>query len=145
MSKTRDKKAAADESIEGEQRQPGTSALEWAVAGISALGLTVVILYLVISALTDNNGPAQIEIRQLGVTAREDHYIVEFAAANLAGASVAAVEIRGELRDGTEVVEESSVTLDYLPRDSEREGALIFTKDPRAHDLVLSAGGYTDP
>lgn len=141
----RDKKAASDESSAKEPRQPGTSTLEWVVASVSGLGLAVVILYLVVSAFTGNNGPAEIDVRALGITAMEDHYVVEFSASNIDGASVAAVEIRGELQDGSEVVEENSVTLDYLPRDSERTGALIFRKDPRDYDLRLSAGGYTTP
>lgn len=144
MSKAARKKPQPAEEKD-EPRQPGTSMLEWVFAGISCLGLLAVLAYLVISAFTVENGPARIEVRPLGVTATADHYVVEFEAANVAGASVAAIEIRGELRDGSEVIEETSMTLDYLPRNSERAAALIFRNDPAAHELILWAGGYATP
>lgn len=63
--------------------------------------------------------------------------MVDFSASNRAGKSVAAVEIKGELRDGDDVVEETSATLDYVPQNFERFGALIFRGDPEACDLRL--------
>jgi uncharacterized protein (TIGR02588 family) len=127
------------------ERKPGTSVLEWVVAGISLLILAAAIFYLLTSAFTDESGPTQIAVRTLGVTPMEDSFVVEFAAESLAGDTVAAVEIRGELRDGDEAVEEASVTLDYLPKDSRRTGALIFRIDPADHELVLSAKSYATP
>lgn len=152
MNKRAEKKTGKDEASgpsnagnEKEPRQPGTSTLEWIVAGISFLGLAAVLCYLLISAFTEDNGPARIEVHATGVTAMGDHFVVEFSAANLQGKSLAAVEIRGELMDGQEVVEETSVTLDYLPRSSERTAALIFSEDPARYELQLSAGGYVTP
>ena len=41
--------------------------------------------------------------------------------------------------------ETSEATIDYLPARSEREGGLIFSRDPRGHELRLRAKGYAQP
>lgn len=146
MSKTAaEKKEKSPESENEEPRQPGTSTLEWIVAGVSLLLLVTVVAYLLVAAVTEGGGAAQIVVRPLGVTAIEERFIVEFAAENLAGQSVAGVVIKGELREGTDNVEEATVTLDYLPRNSIQTGALIFRNDPAGHELSLSATAYATP
>ncbi|TIU07622.1 MAG: TIGR02588 family protein [Mesorhizobium sp.] len=122
-------------------RKPGTSVTEWVVAGISSVALLAVLSYLVADGLSTRDGTARIVVLPLAVGVTEGGYVVEFAAANRAGKSVAAVEIKGELRNGDEVVEESSATLDYVPQ----ECALIFRRDPEAYDLRLFASGYSEP
>ncbi|MFQ6164035.1 TIGR02588 family protein [Sinorhizobium meliloti] len=126
-------------------RKPGTSVTEWIVAGVSCLALLAVLGYLILDGLSGRNGAADIIVLPTKVTAMNDGYVVEFAANNRAGNSVAAVEIKGELRDGEEVVEESSVTIDYIPQMSDRKGALIFRSDPKTYELRVSASGYSEP
>lgn len=118
-------------------RKPGTSIAEWIVAGVSCLALLAVLGYLIRDGLSGRNGAADIIVLPTEVTAMNDGYVVEFAANNRAGKSVAAVEIKGELRDGEEVVEESGVTIDYIPQKSERKGALIFRSDPEGYELRI--------
>lgn len=126
-------------------RKPGTSVTEWVVAGISSVALLAVLSYLVVDGLSTSDGTARIVVLPLAVAVTEGGYVVEFAAENRAEKSVAAVEIKGELRNGDEVVEESSATLDYVPQKSQRKGALIFSRDPEAYDLRLFASGYSEP
>ncbi|TCN36395.1 TIGR02588 family protein [Sinorhizobium americanum] len=126
-------------------RRPGTSTVEWIAAGTSSLALLAVLAYLVVEGLSEPKGTAQLVVLPVQVTSTNGSYVVEFAAENRAGRSVAAVEIQGELRKGDEVVEESSALLDYIPQQSERKGAVIFQRDPKAYELRLFARGYTDP
>ncbi|RWM14876.1 MAG: TIGR02588 family protein [Mesorhizobium sp.] len=140
-----DKQQKQQSDDKGKTRKSGTSLTEWVVAGISSVALLAVLSYLVIDGLSARNGTARIVVLPLAVAATEGGYVVEFAAANRAGKSVAAVEIKGELRNGDEVVEESSATLDYVPQESQRKGALIFRRDPEAYDLRLFASGYSEP
>nr|WP_234826740.1 TIGR02588 family protein [Sinorhizobium meliloti] len=115
------------------------------MAGVSCLALLAVLGYLILDGLSGRNGAADIIVLPAEVTAINDGYVVEFAANNRAGKSVAAVEIKGELRDGEEVVEESGVTIDYIPQKSERKGALIFRSDPEGYELRIFASGYSEP
>lgn len=133
------------QSSKAAARKPGTSITEWIIAGISCVALLSVLAYLVADGLGAHNGAPQIVVLPVGTTASHGGYVVEFSASNREGKSVAAVEIKGELRDGNEVVEESSVVLDYVPQKSERRGALTFTTDPEGYELRLYAGGYIEP
>jgi uncharacterized protein (TIGR02588 family) len=140
-----DKQQKQQSDNKGMTRKPGTSVTEWVVAGISSVALLAVLSYLVVDGLSTRDGTARIIVLPLAVAVTEGGYVVEFTAANRAGKSVAAVEIKGELRNGDEVVEESSATLDYVPQESQRNGALIFRRDPEAYDLRLFASGYSEP
>lgn len=145
MTKTATRNMANGKEPEKPKLLPGTSRLEWIVAGISAAGLGAVVFYLTFIALTGGNGPAQIDVAVSGVMQRDSGYVVEFAAMNRGGKSAAGVEIVGRLTEGRQVVEESSVTLDYIPQHSQRRGGLIFLNDPQQYDLQLSASGYFEP
>lgn len=46
---------------------------------------------------------------------------------------------------GGEVVEEGEATVDYVPSSSERRGGLVFTRDPRRHELTLRVKGWAEP
>lgn len=130
----------------GDRREPGTSTIEWIVAGVGCLLLLAVIAYLLTDALSGRNGgTTSIVVETVRIEAGAGGYVVEFSASNRGGKSVAGVEITGELRQDGEVVEERSVTLDYVPQHSERIGALIFRNDPQAHELRIFATGYITP
>lgn len=126
-------------------RKPGTSMTEWIIAGISCVALLSVLAYLVVDGLSAHNGAPRIVVLPVGTTPNNGDYVIEFSVSNQGEKSVAEVEIKGELRDGDQIVEESSVVLDYVPQKSERRGALIFTADPDGHQLRLFAGGYIEP
>jgi uncharacterized protein (TIGR02588 family) len=114
------------------------------MAAISCVALMAVLVYLVFDGLNARDGTADILLRPGEIVRTDGGYAVEFSALNRSRKSVAAVEIKGELHSGDEIVEESSVTLDYLPQRSERHGALNFRRNPQAHEIRLFAGGYTE-
>lgn len=126
-------------------RKSGTSVAEWIVAGVSCVALLSVLAYLVVGGLTTQDGVPRIVVLPMRTMAGNGGHVIEFSASNQGDKSVAAVEIKGELRNGEAVVEQSSVVLDYIPQNSERRGALTFTADPAGHELHLFAGGYVEP
>ena len=75
-----------------------------------------------------------------------DHgYVVQFRALNEGGSTAAEVTIEGELVGPDGTTERAEAVLDYLPPRSDREGALLFTTDPRRGELRLRATGYAKP
>ena len=139
------KKASGQEPSEV-SHVPGTSVLEWVLAGASALCLTAVIASLVFIALNEpSSDPAQIRLSTEQGTESESGYVMEFSAFNPAAGSAAGVEIQGRLLDGDAVVEESRVTLDYLAKRSKQRAALVFRNDPRTHQVQLRVTGYFEP
>ena len=122
-----------------------TSRLEWFAAFVSAAILLGMIGYMVVYGLTQPNSPPQITLVGGKVEQIGSGYRIEFTARNDGSQTAAALQIRGALRVGDTVVEESRAVIDYVPGASERKGGLIFTRDPRQNTLELRSEGYSNP
>ena len=79
------------------------------------------------------------------VTPAAQNYVVTVSLTNQSRRTAAAVQVEGVLKRGGEEVETSSATIDYVPGHSDAKGGLIFTEDPRAHQLELRVTGYEHP
>ena len=122
-----------------------TSRLEWAVA---LLGLVLVLGaagYMAAYGLAGPKRPPVLMIEQVSVVPVEGRYALRFEARNEGDATAASVQLAAELLEDGEVVERAEAVLDYLPRDSRREGAFLFSRDPQAYVLDLRIEGYTAP
>jgi uncharacterized protein (TIGR02588 family) len=136
--------AGREEGLEA-RRQGYVPKWEWAV-GIVGLVLVVgTIGFLLYRAVTVGSTPPDIAIRVASITQSGSGYLVEIVVNNSGDETAAMLEIEGELKDGTEVVETSTVVIDYAPTQSSRKAGLYFTEDPRAYELSLRAVGYQTP
>lgn len=116
--------------------------------GIGLLGFVLVvgsIVFMLFEAVTGDNSAPDVIVRMELIEPTETGFLVVFRAVNEGGSTAAGLTIEGELRSGTESVETSSTTIEYLPSHSEREGGLFFTLDPRQYELQLRATGYEEP
>lgn len=120
--------------------------LEWVSAGIG-LVLTLAIVALIgREALNGETAqPPAIEVVAGRVTPIQAGFVVEVTALNRSGGTAAGVEVEGALMSGTDEVETSGLTFDYVPGHAQRRGGLFFTQDPRRHRLQLRALGYQAP
>ena len=75
----------------------------------------------------------------------EKGYLVQFRASNQGGSAAAELTIEGQLTGPDGDTEASEAVLDYLPPRSDREGGLVFSRDPRVGQLSLRAKGYAKP
>lgn len=123
----------------------GTSLAEWVVAAFGAIGLAVMIGYMIYVGATQTDGPPEIVLQETGTRPAGDAFVVEIVARNRGDSTAAALNISGTLMEGDTVVEESKATIDYLPKQSEREAGLYFTKDPARYRLVLRPEGFAAP
>lgn len=144
---SRDHSEADQTSGDGEEGQvvTGTAPLEWAVAAIGAAILAGVIGYLVHDGLAGSGAPPDLSVRVVTVIPVKAGHLVQVLVLNDGHSPAAAVEVVGELKEGDTVVEESTVTVDYLPQMSEKPAGLMFTADPAEHELTVRAAGYADP
>lgn len=123
-----------------------TSALEWVVAILGLAVVAAAAIYMTLYAASGAEGPPLLRISEVSVTPMgEEAYAVRFHARNDGGSTVAAVHLSAELRQGEAVIERAEASLDYLPRNSHREGAFVFTHDPQAYELRLRFEGYSEP
>lgn len=119
---------------------------EWVLAAIGAIVTLATIGFLVYEGLAEGGGGVPELIVEAGaVTPQGSGWAVPVEARNTGSATAASVRIVGQLRDATGVVEESEMTLDYVPEASSRAGTLLFTRDPSTSTLEVRATGYELP
>ncbi len=135
------------ERSEGQAAQDAqeTPLLEWIMALVGAALIVAAVGFLLYEALTQGDEPPRVVIEVLDVTVQDGRFLVEFDARNTGDETGAGVTIEGQLLQGGEPVETSSVTLPYVPGHSTRKGGLFFTEDPTQYDLQIRALGYERP
>ena len=117
--------------------------------GIALFGLALVvgaIGFMLYEAAAGDSSPPDVTVRVDSILPTRNGYLVRFRAINEGGSTAEGLTVEGRLlRNGTEAVENSNTTIEYVPAHSEREGGLFFTSDPRQYELQLRAKGYEKP
>jgi uncharacterized protein (TIGR02588 family) len=124
---------------------PGGDTVEWLLGALSAVAVVALIGFLLYQALAVGNLAPEFEVMAGRIEQRGGAYYVEFRALNRGKITAAGATVEGTLMGGDREIETSEVTLDYLPAQSERSGALLFQNDPRTYRLQLAVKGYRNP
>lgn len=124
----------------------GPSLLEWVAGALGALIAIAMLVILSVEAIETNGQkvPA-LSVQPSSIAQGGGSYVVEVKVSNASSTTAAAVEVEGVLMDGARTVESSRLSLSYVPGHSERDGGLIFSRDPRQYQLQLRATGYERP
>lgn len=122
-----------------------TPLLEWVSAAIGALITLGLLGFIAWEGFAGSRAaPAAVTLEASALHRTPGGYTVEVTAWNRTDSTAAGVAIEGALGpDGA--VEKSRATISYVPGQSERKAALVFTKDPRRHGLRLRVTGYEAP
>lgn len=128
------------------QQPTGTSALEWAVAAVGAVLVAAAIIYLIWYGIVRPDGPPELTLRPLSEAKQmEGGYLLPVELKNQGYSTAANVEIAGELRAGSESVETSHASIDYVPQQSTRKAYFQFTENPADYTLELRVEGMAKP
>ncbi|MDQ0319254.1 uncharacterized protein (TIGR02588 family) [Pararhizobium capsulatum DSM 1112] len=119
--------------------------IEWATGAVSALIVLAMIAWIAFQAPGEQDGLPELRVQVANTHKTGNGYRLAFTIYNDGRRTAAAVPVTGRLLDGTQLVEEREVTLDYVPAQSNVSGALLFNTDPGQHSLEISASGYEDP
>ena len=120
--------------------------LEWLAAAIGFMLVAGTIGFLIYSAITEENTPPKLVVKTDSITANGGGYLVKFSLYNDGENNAADVVVEGKIAEGEKDLETSSVTIDYSPSHSRREGALLFTKEPKSgENFQIRALGYQKP
>ncbi|MFC7051451.1 TIGR02588 family protein [Hansschlegelia quercus] len=119
--------------------------LEWAVGIAGALATLAVLGVLVREAVTYQEGAPVLISTVTGVTPTPAGYVVQFQTENRSPSTVAEVVVDARLKQGDRVLEQASVTLDYVARKSSRDAGVILRADPASGTLELSASSFRAP
>jgi uncharacterized protein (TIGR02588 family) len=144
----RSKITALDEPLSVSQKQQENNAIpiwEWITAAIGFVLVASVIGFLLYEALSGNQMPPDVKLSVASIVRAQNGYLVKITAVNQGGITAEGVIVEGELRSGTEAVERSRTTIDYLPPRSEKRAGLFFTRDPQQFELQVRPFGYEEP
>ncbi|MDO9418439.1 TIGR02588 family protein [Pararhizobium sp.] len=119
--------------------------IEWLTGILSALLVVGMITWVGKEALTQTGEPPELATSIIRTEPIPGGYRVMFEIVNSAETTAAAVAVRGQILENGEVKEESDVTFDYVPAESEATGAMFFRTNPAGKELRVMPVGYTDP
>lgn len=122
-----------------------TSPLEWLIAALGALLVSGAVAFLLHDAVTEPDSPPLLEVGVDTVIAGPQGFVVKFRIRNGGQETAASVQVAGELRSDSGVVEQAETTVEFVPAEAERGGGLLFTRDPSRYRLELRALGYDEP
>jgi uncharacterized protein (TIGR02588 family) len=122
------------------------SSWELVAAAIGAAIVVATLGFMVYEAMTaPPNAVPQIVVRVDSIVPYPSGYVVEIRAINAGDATAAAVQVHGELRSDTGVVDQSESTVDFVPARSWRPGGLVFKNDPRRYQVEVRPVGFDRP
>ncbi len=132
---------------ESQSQQDSTTFGEWIAASFGLILVVFALGTIFYRALNENSTPPILEVTVNSVKPSASGYLVQFYVKNTGTQTAANLTIEGELKkDGEPESEEtSSATITYAPAHSQREGGLIFSKNPNDYRLELRAKGYEKP
>jgi len=119
--------------------------IEWVIGIASGLLVAGLIGFLAYDGLTATGAHPEFAVETGAVIRAGELYVVTFTLANGGDATAAAVDVVGELARPGASAETATVTFDYVPARSRREGALVFTTDPAGGQLTIRPRGYGSP
>ena len=137
--------AQARSTSQKQQEKDAIPIWEWIVAGVGLVLVASVIGFLIYEAFTGKRLPPDVKLSVDSVSEIRNGFLVRITAVNEGGTTAEGVIVEAELKSGTEPVERSRTTIDYLPPRSEKRAGLFFTRDPRQLDLQVRSLGYEEP
>lgn len=135
----------SEETGQNNEQNKKTPALEWMIAAFGLVLVVGTIGFLVYQAFKDKNSPPDLLVQTDAVVKIENGYLVKFSVHNKGDDNAADVVVEGKITRNGGDSETSSVTIDYAPSDSKREGGLFFKENPGEFEFEIRALGYTKP
>lgn len=124
---------------------PNSGRIEWIVAAASAVLVLALAGFIAFEALTRTGGEPRIELFLEDTLAIAEGHAARIAIRNVGHVTISDVVVEGAIELDDDRTETASVTLDYLPAESETEIGLGFSREIDPERLRLRIVGYTYP
>jgi len=118
--------------------------LEWVVFGLSCLLVLGAVAFLILTAITRKDGPADLRITVGEISTRADSTLVTIILTNEGTKTAAAVKIHLTATYPSEE-RESDVDVDFVPRGGRREAIAVFSGTERPIQITPKVVGYVEP
>lgn len=122
-----------------------TPLLEWISAAIGLVVVVGTLAFLIYSAATEDDSPPHLTVSSEKIVQTENGWLVKFTLYNDGENNAANVVVEGKILQGEKALETSSITVDYSPSHSKREGGLLFTNNPQNFEFQIRPLGFTKP
>lgn len=122
----------------------GKNVLEWMVFGMSCLLVLGAVGYLLLTAITRKDGPADLRVGIGEISTRGDSTMATIILTNEGSKTAAAVKIHLTATYPSEE-RESDVDVDFIPRGGRREAIAVFSGTERPIQITPKVIGYVEP
>jgi uncharacterized protein (TIGR02588 family) len=119
--------------------------LEWLVFAVGALLVSATVGYLAYDALAVTPSPPKLEVRLGDPVATPGGFSVPVVVRNRGTKAAETVLVRVEKKASDGQTEKAELTLDFVPGDASRHGAVIFTGDPASAELSAQPVSFQQP
>ncbi|XHX78373.1 MAG: TIGR02588 family protein [Stenomitos frigidus ULC029] len=126
---------------------PKRSRAEWITLGIASFILATVVGLVGYTWLDEQQQqpPILSVLNTEPIRAAQGQFYVPITVTNSGGGTAESVHVLAELRISDTIVETGTLELDFLSSQEKREGAFIFSRDPRQGQLTLRVASYKLP
>lgn len=114
------------------------NALEWAVFYVSLLFVVGLLGYLIYLSIAFKPSPPDLAISYRHEPSSNAPYRFHIVLKNEGNETAEEVQIELVAMKGGEVLEQATLAIPFLPRQSEREGWVILTQDPSSADSLYA-------
>jgi uncharacterized protein (TIGR02588 family) len=121
------------------------NAIEWSVFAVSALIVGACLGALVVMIAREGNAPPSIVVSVGPAERNEAGYLVPVRARNDGDETAEEVRVEVTLESGGREVEKGELTVAFVPRHSEREGFVVFGRDPACCRIRARAISFERP
>lgn len=126
-------------------KKPQKNPLEWTVFALSAILIVAVVAILVTAAVDRTPNAPDLRV-ELGAPQRVTAgYRIPVTVRNEGGGTAARVRIEATLESGGAQVERADLLIEFVPGKSEREGWIVFRRDPACCEAIARAVGFEVP
>lgn len=120
--------------------------LEWTVFGVSLVVLLTLFTYLVYQVYQQEATPPELVIEYQPEPSAHAPFRYHVVVHNQGGSTAEGVQLAFDLMKDTVVVETAALQIQFAPQSSQREGWVIFSRDPATADSIVSRVlGYNKP
>lgn len=125
--------------------KPTKNAVEWSVFGFSVIVIGIAVALLVDDALSSAGKRPDLHVETGAPVRSSDGYMVPVVVSNRGDETAEQARIKIALTLDGEAVESAELTIAFVPRKSERQGSVVFRRDPRCCVVAASTVAYEKP
>ena len=119
--------------------------VEWSVFIVSALLVAACVAMLIAGSMRTGEGPPEIVVTT-GVPVKvADGFGMPVLIRNLGEETAGELQVEIALESAGKELESASLSVPFVPRDSQREGWVVFRQDPRCCNVVARAHAFAKP